>query len=406
MVFMLAPPLPAVAGGDIYAANALLPFADRIDFHLFCFVGGQADVDKIAAHRTEYDRVFRSIHMQPRPAMPFQLPRVRRYIRLASQALRGNPFIDASYFSRSAVAHARRLAKRHQIAAIEVNSAHLAFFARYLRVPALLVGHNIESDVFPFWVTAGLRGWRLRFMQWVAARSRRAARNVEIENGFGFAAMTFISRADMARVQANVAKFHVPLFFDKDVAPYAMRPTDCFNVLWMGGFGWYPNAEGVGWFVDNVLPLLRDRLEPMRLKLHFCGSHPPADLVARHDGKHVFVHGFVDDIDTMLRDAHLLIVPLLSGGGIRVKIIEAMAAGVPVLCTRKGCEGIGVEDGQGVIIRDEPARFAEEIVAAAKEPARMRALSEAGLRFIGQHHSREAGLAAKEKAYMALGVLP
>lgn len=402
---MLAPPLPAVAGGDIYAVNAMLPFADRIDFHLFCFVGGQADLGKIAAHRDEYARVFRSIHTQPRPPMPYEMSRVRRYIHFASQALRGNPFIDASYFSRSAVANARQLARRHRIDAIEVNSAHLAFFAKYLRIPALLVGHNIEADVFPFWLPAGLAGWRQRFMQWVAGRSRRAAHRVEIENGYGFSAMTFISRADMARVQADVPKFYVPLFFKKTVTPYAARPADCFNVLWMGGFGWYPNAEGVSWFARKVLPNLRDHMDAMHVKLHFCGGNPPDELVTLHDNRSIFVHGFVEDIDSMLRSTHLLIVPLLSGSGIRVKIIEAMSAGVPVLSTRKGCEGIGVTGGQDLIVRDDPAAFAEEILAAARDPSRMRALSEAGLRFVDEHHSEQASLAAKEKAYRQVGAL-
>jgi len=97
LVFMLAPSLPAVTGGDIYAVNAVLPFAEEIDYHLFCYVGGDADRRKVEQHRALYDKVFRSVHLEPRPKMPFELPKVQRALSMARQALQGLPFIDASW---------------------------------------------------------------------------------------------------------------------------------------------------------------------------------------------------------------------------------------------------------------------------------------------------------------------
>ncbi len=406
LVFMLAPPLPAVAGGDIYAVNALLPFAEQIDFHLFCYVGGPEDVCKIDRHRDAYARIFKSVHTERRPLMPFQMPRLKRALFLVWQALRGIPFIDASYYSTSAVAAARRLVRKYGIDTLEINSAHLAFFKKFLpAIPAVLVGHNIESDIFPFWMPVGLSGWKLRFMEWVAQRSRHSAHAVEIQNSFKFAAMTFISRRDMARVTADEPKLLMPLSFPSKGLRYEDKPAGVFNVLWMGGFGWYPNAEGVSWFVKEVFPLIRNELKENHIVLHFCGSHPPEDLRALHDGVSVFVHGFVEDIDAMLDQAHLLMVPLLSGGGIRVKIIEAMSAGVPVLSTNKGCEGIGAEDGRNILVEDDAAEFASALVRASREPERMNALAQAGLQLMAMEYSLEASLGAKRKAYEHAGVL-
>jgi glycosyltransferase involved in cell wall biosynthesis len=407
LVFTLAPPLPAVTGGDIYAVNALLPFVDEVDYHLFCFVSGEEHRQRIEDHSDIYGKVFRTIHMEPRPLMPFQMSKLRRSIWMLWQVLYGLPFIDASYCSRSAISSAHRIVKQNGIDAIEVNSAHLAFFRRFLPdIPALLVSHNIESDIFPFWLPQGLSGWKLKFMEWVAARSRRAAKFVELENGFGFSSMTFISNNDLLRTRDNVPRHLMPLFFHNKAASYVQKKqrTDGFNVLWMGGFGWYPNAEGIIWFAEKVFPLVRERLREHAIILHFCGSHPPAQLQALHDGVTVHVHGFVDDIDPMIRDAHLMIVPLLSGGGIRVKIIEAMSSGVPVLSTSKGCEGIGAENGRNIIVRDDPEGFASEIVSASMDPERMSALSRAGLQLMAQNYSEDASLAAKRAAYQDIGV--
>lgn len=405
LVFMLAPPLPAVAGGDIYAVNALQPFAEEIDYHLFCFVGGEEDARKVVMHRAQYDAVFRSIHLEPRPPMPFQMRRWLRVLHLVGHSIRGLPFIDASYCSSSALSAAKRIVRERHIDALEVNSAHLAFFRKYLDLPAILIGHNIESDIFPFWIPAGLRGWRLRLVEWVAGRSRRAAHAVEVDNVFGFRAMTFISPQDMQRVTADVPKLLMPLYFSKQAIPYDEKPADRFNVLWMGGFGWYPNAEGVRWFAQEVYPNLVEHLESANVCLHFCGSNPPDELRALHDGVRVYVHGFVDDIDAMLRDAHLLMVPLLTGGGIRVKIIEAMSSGVPVLSTSKGCEGIAAEDGVDIIVCNEACAFAEQILSAAQQPSRMAKISAGGLDLMARCYSKSASLAAKRKAYGFAGVL-
>lgn len=241
-------------------------------------------------------------------------------------------------------------------------------------------------------------------MEWVAKKSRRAANAVEFENSLGFSAMTFISKGDMDRVVSGVPKYLMPLFFPINGVPYERKPGDRFNVLWMGGFGWYPNAQGVIWFAKEVYPRISDNLHASNITFHFCGSHPPDELRALHDGIDFHVHGFVNDIQAMLDDAHLLIVPLCSGGGIRVKIIEAMSSGIPVLSTHKGCEGIGVEDGRNIIVRDDPAEFAEEIVLASRDPRKMYELSIAGLQFMSDQYSREATLDAKRKAYEQVGV--
>lgn len=405
LVFMLAPPLPAVAGGDIYAVNALLPFSKHVDYHLFCFVGGQDDVAKVRQYQSHYDAVFRSVHLEPRPLMPFQLPRWRRAVRMAWQAIQGLPFIDASYCSRSAVAKARQLVRKHRIDAIEVNSSHLAFFRKYLgNVPGVLISHNIEADIFPFWMPAGLGGYRLRFMEWVAKRSREAAKAVEIENAFGFSAMTFISPQDMSRVSADVPKYLMPLHFPLGGMRYEDKPVQVFNVLWMGGFGWYPNAEAVRWFASDVFPLVRGKLGENRIVLNFLGGNPPQELKDLHDGQHVHVHGFVDDLEPFLEAAHLLMVPLLSGGGIRVKIVEAMSAGIPVLSTSKGCEGIGAVDGRDIIVRDDAQGFAMALLECAADRQRMSELARNGQELMAQEFSKEKSLAAKRAAYAHMGV--
>ena len=327
---------------------------------------------------------------------------------MARQALQGLPFIDASYYS-SAVAAARRIVREQGIDAIEVNSTHLAFFRRFLpQVPGILLSHNIEADIFPFWMPAGLTGWKLRFMEWVASRwnglpGSRAAKAVEIDNAFGFSAMTFISRHDMSRVTDKVPRY-LMLHFPLGTTRFEDKPDDVFHVLWMGGFGWYPNAEAVTWFAEKIHPLLAGQLQERKIVLHFCGGNPPEALQALHDGRNVLVHGFVDDLQSLLDKAHLLMVPLLSGGGIRVKIVEAMSAGIPVLSTSKGARASArptawtswcVMTQKGLPVHCWNARRTERDWQLCRRQGRIS----------WRAYSQQASLDAKRAAYRHAGVM-
>lgn len=402
LVFTLTPPLPIGSGGPAYVMNAIAPLADRYDYHLFT-IGSQQDRERVAEHESLYRQYFKSVHIEDRPRIPAEKSFPAKVTHSLTHLWYGLPFIDLSYFSRAALAHARQIIEREQIDVLEIHTAHLAYFKRFFpEIPALLVGHNIESDLFPFWIPDALSPIEKLLMSRLARHSRRNAHSVEIENAWGFEAMTFISREDMARVSARVDKHYLPLCFPIQEDAYDARPDDYCDMLWMGGFGWYPNAEGVLWFVREVFPLISARLEQARIRLHFLGGSPPDELRAIDDGKHVFVHGFMPSIDQLLKSVHLLIVPLLSGGGVRVKILEAMSQGIPVLSTTKGCEGLGAQDGRDILIRDQPQAFADALLSLAGDRELRKRLAENARALLRERYDLNRCIEIKEGQYRRL----
>ncbi|SAK21712.1 group 1 glycosyl transferase [Burkholderia multivorans] len=402
LVFTLSPPLPASAGGPIYVMNTLAPLIDEYDFHLFT-IGGEEEKKKIEANRQLYDRHFKSVHVEPRAKMPAEKGTLGRALHSLVHCFHGLPFMDASYFSVQAIQSARRIIKEKKIDLLEVHSSHLAFFRKFFPdLPAVLVSHNIESDLFPFWIPGHLKGWQKAAVTRIAEISRRNAQRVEIDNAWHFDAMTFISREDMDRVTAPVEKHYVPLCFPVKEVDYRKKPTDELNLLWMGGFWWYPNAEGVAWFVRDILPLVRDKLKKHNIKLHFTGGNPPDDLKALHDGQHIFVHGFVPSLAPILADAHLLFVPLLSGGGVRVKILEAMSNGIPVLSTTKGCEGLGAVNRRDLVICDSAAEFADAIIELAQNRELLATLSANARQLLKDKYDLDACVRVKRDLYNRL----
>ena len=152
-----------------------------------------------------------------------------------------------------------------------------------------------------------------------------------------------------------------------DTANYAystvQREPD--TILFLGSFRHLPNIEALDWFVKLVLPhILRTR--PW-VRLLIAGAEPPP----RHslpNVSNIELLGFIPDIHEPLRKYSVFICPILSGSGVRVKLLEAFAAGIPVVATTVGAEGLATTDGEFCAIADDPAQFAAKTIHLLDHP--------------------------------------
>ncbi len=146
-----------------------------------------------------------------------------------------------------------------------------------------------------------------------------------------------------------------------DTSLYDFRCTgrESFTLLFLGGFRHPPNQEALNWFLANVFPRVR-ATEP-RSKLIVVGSDPPPRHSLPEDDAIELV-GFVEDVREPLSRYSVFVCPILSGSGMRVKLLEAFAAGMPVVSTRIGAEGLAQEDGNVCRLADNPSEFAAAIL--------------------------------------------
>ena len=199
----------------------------------------------------------------------------------------------------------------------------------------------------------------------------------------------------------------VPICVDASSPPVARRPG-ARGLLMLGGLHWPPNADATRWFAAEIWPLVRAQAPDARLFI--VGARPSDDIRAlgdyvgiRHPDQAgdspIVVTGYVDDAMPFLEESAMLLVALRSGGGMRVKIVEALQWGLPIVTTRIGCEGIAVSDGYDALIADDARTFAQSAIRLLRDRTFADRLSANGRQLVVQKYDWRSAYTALDAIY-------
>jgi O-antigen biosynthesis protein len=139
-----------------------------------------------------------------------------------------------------------------------------------------------------------------------------------------------------------------------------------FTMLFVGSFRHDPNRIAVDWFVKHVLPRVLEKQPAARLVI--AGSDPPPPHIYGKASASIEMLGYVEDVREPLARYALFVCPILSGSGVRVKLLEAFAAGIPVVSTTVGAEGLAQKDSEVCWLADDPALFADRVLELFAQP--------------------------------------
>lgn len=204
------------------------------------------------------------------------------------------------------------------------------------------------------------------------------------------------SRLEAARLSYAGGRVHVlPNVIESD--PDTPNPGDVAAVAFVGWYRYPPNEAAALELIRSIMPIVHRMGGPRRLVL--IGRDPtPAMARASRRRDWVDITGEVPDPRPLIRSAGIVAAPIRSGGGTRIKILEALAAGVPVVSTTLGVSGLDLEPGEGIVVADTPAALARAIREVAADGQLRRSLVEAGHKRIRAQYSREQLAAAVERA--------
>ena len=196
----------------------------------------------------------------------------------------------------------------------------------------------------------------------------------------------------------------VPITVDVEnlEAIWAARKPQQNRLLTVGTMFWPPNNEGVSWWLREGYEKLQALCPDVTYDI--VGARPPRKLqrlARRYKG--VNLHGYVADVTHFWTSATALVVPLLSGGGVRVKILEAMAMGIPVISTTIGCEGLAVRDGEHLLIADTPETFAQACTRLLHDQELAQRLAQNARRLVFEEYNAKTTLQKLDVVYGQLG---
>lgn len=163
------------------------------------------------------------------------------------------------------------------------------------------------------------------------------------------------------------------------------------ELVFTGVMDYEPNVDGVEWFVREILPLVRRRVPKARFTI--VGSKPVPRVQALAAVEGVVVTGRVEDVREHLHRAAVSVAPLRIARGIQNKVLEAMAAGVPVVGTTSATQGVECEPGRDLLVRDDPAQFAAEVARLLEDPRAAEELGARGRALVEQRYDWERTLA-------------
>jgi glycosyltransferase involved in cell wall biosynthesis len=171
----------------------------------------------------------------------------------------------------------------------------------------------------------------------------------------------------------------------QDYAPATGQRID-YDLVFVGKMDYRPNVDAVLWFANEIWPdILRSRPEST---LAIVGQKPHVRLSSLAEQQGVTITGRVEKVQPYLQRSRIFIMPFRVGGGTRLKLIEAMASGLPIVSTTIGAEGFEVESGQQLILADEPSEFAQAILGLLADQGLSARLGEAAQRFAEQYDWR------------------
>lgn len=388
-------PYPAVEGG---------PIAMNMMIEGLLNAGHQVRV--LAINTNKYFTDIESIPEDYREQTAIELP----YTDLSLNPLiafycllTGKSFHAYRFDSPSWLKPLERILDREQFDIVQIETLFMAPALRIIRAKSkakvVLRAHNVEHLIWKRvceQTTQPLKRWYLKHI-WTTLRDYE---NEMLPKFDGIVAITGQDAEFFRQKKIRKPIIDLPFGIPENKISDTPAPLPAIpSAFHIGSMDWIPNQEGIKWLLTSVWPVVIQKLPDAKLRL--AGRNMP-DWLISHRQQGVEIAGEVADAKEFMLEGQVLIVPLFSGSGIRIKIIEALALGKAVITTSIGAEGIDCTDGKDILIANETEEMARAIITALTDPDLCSLLGVNALTLIREKHTRELLISRLIKFYNSI----
>lgn len=349
-------PYPLISGDRIRIFNTLKRVAIQHEVYLAAMLEKPEDIEGVP-HLSRFCARVETASFK-------QHSRLKKLPGLIGYALAGKPPELRLLYSEELVKKIKNLAATTEFDIVQIEHARMGLYLETLppdkKRKSLLMFHNFTSQQYGR-VSQVERRWDRKFRNWL---NSVAMGYWEPRYAGNFDRCLTVSESDRKLLLASNPHLCVDVIPNGvDTEKFQPLPLPSGDIppllLFLGNMGYPPCVDASLYFCKEIFPLIRQSKDTAEF---WIVGRDPRPEVLEMNGDRVHVTGRVDDVIPYYQKCPICVVPLRAGGGTRLKILEAMALGRPVVSTTIGCEGLNVVDGEHLLIADTPAAFAEQTV--------------------------------------------
>jgi len=389
-------PYPPVSGGRIRVYNVIRELSHYNDIYLISFIEDPEEkgyIEELQKHCVDVELI---------PVTAFSaFERIKNKI---SFYIGQRTFITAPYISRLFRQKTEEFLSKYQIDIIQYEHSYMDVFDiscwQEQGLKKILVQHNLEYKLVEQHMRANRPKVSLRkkleeHINYVRFRNfeLRVLKNQDL-----CVAMSEWDRQQLTEFLPDLAEKTVviPNGVDIDYFSLSAEAVNQHILIFTGYMKYFANEDGILWFYNEIFP--RITAEQPNIKVYIVGREPTDSVRELQEKDNRFiVTGFVNDIRDYLYKSAVFFCPLRMGSGTRLKVLEAMAAGIPMVSTSIGCEGIQVTDGDNILMADTAEEFAAKVVALLRNDELRKRLSQSARSLVERKYSWKRIVAEYQK---------
>lgn len=317
-----------------------------------------------------------------------------------SSMITSDSYNISRFFSADFDIRLSKLLKKEKYDIIQMESLfmtpYLGTIRRFSKAKLVLRSHNIEYRVWKDLAKGTRNIAKKAYLKYLASQLETYERDI-LKQVDGIAAISDSDFQNFKKLGFKRELVNIPFGLDVDQCSKPENRKE--SICYLGSLDWRPNQEGLIWFLDEIWPVIHTAYP--KLEFHVAGRNMP-DFISQMKMSGVHYHGEVENAREFLRQHSMLVVPLLTSGGIRVRVLEAMATGSCVIATTRAAEGMKVTDNKQIMLANNAREFVQAITLLMDTPGLQEGIGERAYKFVKENYDNDEITNELELFYLKL----